>query len=140
MPGPSPLLFVSPAQGRHPDGRWVTMGGFSRSRVGWTVLVCLVAAATALIAPAAQGHTHSARDAGAAAGVPASVERVLGPHTTVSASGLYRVHLRSGETVLTHGPDPKSEFKGRAQTFNPGDPERSPVCASDYYQHVLYAY
>ncbi len=116
------------------------MGGFSRSRVGWTVLVCLVAAATALIAPAAQGHTHSARDAGAAAGVPASVERVLGPHTSVTASGLYRVRLQDGDTVLTHGPDPKAEFAGPAETFSPGDPERPPACATDYYQHVIYAY
>jgi hypothetical protein len=63
--------------------------------------------------------------------------RGLGP-TKRAAKGLLRVKLRDDTTVVTHGLDPQPDAPERAVDF--AGPERSPVCASDYYQHVLYGY
>ena len=64
--------------------------------------------------------------------------RGLGP-AKAAGKGLLRVQLRDRTTVLTHGLDPKAPAAGeRAVDFT--GPERQPVCASDYFQHVLYGY
>lgn len=70
--------------------------------------------------------------------------RGLGP-AKAAGKGLLRVKLDDGRTVLTHGVDaeppgrdPQAPAAAAAPTI--GGPERQPVCASDYYQHVLYGY
>ena len=61
----------------------------------------------------------------------------IGPAKRV-ARGLLRVKLRDAETVLTHGLDPEPPADAGGQPLDAAGPERQPVCASDYYQHVLY--
>ena len=63
--------------------------------------------------------------------------RGLGP-TKRAAKGLLRVKLRDDTSVVTHGLDPQPNAPERAVDF--AGPERAPVCASDFYQHVLYGY
>lgn len=53
--------------------------------------------------------------------------------------GLLRVKLKDASTVLTHGLDPETRnSQGGALDFS--GPERQPLCAADYFQHVLYGY
>jgi len=73
-------------------------------------------------------------------------QRVLGPGATRADSGKHKGHyvvrLRNGRSLVTHGPDPKLPRDGLADHgggLEAGDPERPPKCATDYYQHVLYA-
>lgn len=79
---------------------------------------------------------------GARADAPASLENVpphlraaIGATAVRLPDGLYRVTVPSGDTFTTHGPDPAHDH---SLSMGPGDPERDPVCATDYYQHVLY--
>jgi hypothetical protein len=58
--------------------------------------------------------------------------------TKRASKHLLRVKLRDGTSVVTHGLDAKPSAPDRAVDF--AGPERAPVCATDYYQHVLYGY
>jgi hypothetical protein len=74
-------------------------------------------------------------------GLTASEEEVLGEDITATEDGLYEVEV-PGADLITHGPDParlatRSSVGGVG--FQAGDEERAPACASDYYQHILYA-
>ena len=60
---------------------------------------------------------------------------VLGPGAIKQADGLYRIPLADGSVLFTHGADPVPNHGGSMDT---SDPQRAPVCATDYYQHVLY--
>lgn len=60
---------------------------------------------------------------------------VLGPDSEDLRNGHFKVKLRDGKVMYTHGPD---FFESHGLSIGPADPERSPACASDYYQHVLY--
>lgn len=85
-----------------------------------------------------------APEAGALA--PVAVREVAGRGTKALAEGMYRVAPAVGEPLLTHGPDTappeqRADVLGDDETgFEVGAAERAPVCASDYYQQVLYAY
>jgi hypothetical protein len=90
-------------------------------------LLALALASNLSNVPAAEAATHQHSHGG-----------VLGDHFERLPNGLYRVTLEDGYVMTTHGPDPKSAFDGHGIDLGPGDPEREPVCANDYYQHVLY--
>ena len=60
--------------------------------------------------------------------------------------GLYRVTPSVGEPVLTHGPDTRAASESREAAagarrhgLRRGRVERQPVCATDFYQQVIYA-
>ncbi len=53
-------------------------------------------------------------------------------------NGLYEVTLPDGYTFTTHGGDPALAEIGHGESLGPGDPERDPVCATGYVQHVLF--
>jgi Bacterial pre-peptidase C-terminal domain/Metallo-peptidase family M12B Reprolysin-like len=73
--------------------------------------------------------------------VPAVVENALGDDVVELENGLFEVDPRRGPPLTTHGPDTASEIApSHGQTLGPGDPERRPICATDYYQQVLYAH
>lgn len=63
------------------------------------------------------------------------VIEALGPSATRLPNGLWQITLDDGTKLTTHGPD---NADNHGNTMEPGDPERPLVCASDYYQHVLY--
>jgi hypothetical protein len=91
----------------------------------------ILAVAAASVLPAASGDPARARsqrafDRGA----------VLGPDHEDLGDGHFKVRLKDGKLVYTHGPD---FFESHGLSIGPGDPERAPVCATDYYQYVLYA-
>lgn len=66
-------------------------------------------------------------------------EKVLGEGARTVEEDLYRVPVRKGRALFTHGPDlALAGSQTRQSGFAQGDPERSPVCGGDYYQHVLY--
>lgn len=97
-----------------------------------------VAAVGCLAAPAAAHADHPVGDVDGH--VPAAVEQALGGEVSELPSGLYEVDPRRGPPLTTHGPDLRGEIKpNHGSGLGPGDPERPPVCATDYYQHVLYA-
>jgi hypothetical protein len=56
-------------------------------------------------------------------------------HYEGHANGLYRLRTDDGAVLYTHGGDAK---RSHGPDMNVGDPEVAPVCATDYYQHVLY--
>ena len=62
---------------------------------------------------------------------------VIGGDAARGADGLWKVPLDDGTVLFTHGADPVPNHGG---SMGAGDPERAPVCATDYYQHVLYGY
>jgi PKD repeat protein len=72
---------------------------------------------------------------GASSGAAANELSVLGKGAVKQVSGLYLIQLADGSTLFTHGPDPVPNHGG---SIDASDTERSPVCATDYYQHVLY--
>ena len=72
---------------------------------------------------------------GGVAGAHDPVRAILGPGARPLADGHWEIVLSDGTTQTTHGPDPVPNHGGG---IGPGDPERDPVCATDYYQHVLY--
>jgi hypothetical protein len=92
--------------------------------------------ATLWVGSPAAAHTGAALDVDPLhfAGVPPAVERVVGSPAFPARNGLFEVVLRNGETVLTHGPDAPQGDSGATW----GGSTRSPACATDYYQHVLY--
>jgi hypothetical protein len=100
------------------------------------------------IAPAsALAHSDVPEQAPAAgAHVPEAVQEALGDDVRAIGDGLYEVDPARGPDIVTHGPDLKTEIAASttaastATGFDPGDPERAPACATDYYQHVLYAH
>ena len=53
-------------------------------------------------------------------------------------NGLFRATTEGGYTFTTHGGDPAPD--GHGPSIGPGDPERSPVCATGHVQHFLYSY
>jgi hypothetical protein len=73
---------------------------------------------------------------------------VVGKGAQVTAGGLYRVDPSVGDPLLTHGPDARAATERPAGTglaadgtgFEPGAVERQPLCATDFYQQVIYAY
>ena len=67
--------------------------------------------------------------------IPRHVRDALGPSADIGPDGLYRITLPSGDVLDTHGPDPAPDH---GSSMGPGDPERDPICATDYYIHVLY--
>jgi hypothetical protein len=75
----------------------------------------------------------------------AAVRKVAGPTAQQLPDGLYRVSPSVGAPLLTHGPDVEqvdtrdAELAADGTGFNDGAIERPPVCATDYYQQVLYA-
>jgi hypothetical protein len=104
-----------------------------------TSLAGLVLSLACLALPAgAAGHDA----AGTADGhVPEAVEEALGGDVTELENGLYEVDPSRGAPLTTHGPDTRGEILfDHGTSLGVGDPERSPVCATDYYQHVLYAH
>src|SRR5687768_1588941 len=72
-----------------------------------------------------------------AAGATDPALAILGKGATRLPDGHYVVMLADGTTLHTHGPDPRPNHGG---SIGVGDPERPPVCAGDYYQHVLYGH
>jgi PKD repeat protein len=62
----------------------------------------------------------------------------LGPGARELSPGHYEVTLADGTTLTTHGPDPDDIAEDHGTGIGPGDPERDPLCATDYYQYVLY--
>jgi len=72
-----------------------------------------------------------------ASGVPADVRRALGPGTVAIGNGHYRTTLPDGHRLTTHGPDPIPQ--GEQQPVAAAAP-RTPYCATDYYQQILYGY
>lgn len=94
-------------------------------------------ALTLALGPAAAGEAQRAD------GKPSRVA-AIGEHVTRLPSGLFEVEVPGGD-LLTHGPDPlalrtrRSETRATSFGFGLGDAERPPVCATDFYQHVLYA-
>ena len=109
-----------------------------------TIALAAFAAATttalllALAAPALahRGHAHLLGKRAA--------ERAVGESAQPAGDGLYRLRA-GGETLLTHGPDPmppseRIATRGADAPLGPGGPERAPVCADDYHQHVLVAH
>jgi hypothetical protein len=53
---------------------------------------------------------------------------------------LYLVKTEEGYPLLTHGPELKNlDNAAPSIGFRNGDMERDPVCASDYYQQIIYA-
>src|SRR6266511_386084 len=100
----------------------------------------LAAAAIGFLALAGGSSAHEAA-ADDGPGVPDSVADALGGDVTELPDDLYRVDLRHGPSLTTHGPDTPGEIRlDHGNSLSPGDPERSPVCATDYYQQVLYAH
>jgi pre-peptidase len=95
------------------------------------LLLCVVASTVALVLPTASSDPGRARS-------PRAFDRraVLGPDHDDLGNGHYKVRLRNGKVVYTHGPD---FAESHGMSIGPGDPERAPACATDYYQHVLYA-
>ncbi len=83
--------------------------------------------------------------AGSRGRVGPAVREVVGETARRTRSGIFRVTLANGSRLFTHGPDPvpaaaETGLDGHGGSLQPGDPERAPVCASDYYQRILYAY
>ena len=66
------------------------------------------------------------------------VMAAIGPDTVRVGPHRYETTLADGTTLTTHGPDPSDELANHGVGIEPGDPERNPECATDYYQYVLY--
>jgi hypothetical protein len=114
--------------------------------------------ALALVPGAASAHPPTTAEPGAkkpsfdARQVPAQVDRALGGKVMRTPDGAYRVDVRVGPDVFTHGPDPKTPelSGGPAPEADPfagrfgSEPVRAPECVQpaqadgDYYQHVIY--
>ncbi len=103
----------------------------------WQRKIALGAAGALAVAGTITGALVASVPAGAAPPTDDEVRQVLGENAEKLAGGHWRIHLADGSSLLTHGPDPKPDH---GTDMNPGDPERPPICAGDYYQQVLYAY
>jgi hypothetical protein len=95
------------------------------------VTLCLLTTAASVLLPMASGDP--ARERG---GRIFDRRAVLGPDHADLGNGHFKIRLRDRKVVYTHGPD---FLESHGTTIGPGDPERAPVCATDYYQQVLYA-
>ena len=95
------------------------------------VPLCLLTTLLTFVLPAANGADERA-------GHPKRIfdgRAVLGANFQDMGNGHFKLRLRDGKSVITHGPD---FLESHGLSISPGDPERSPACATDYYQHVLY--
>lgn len=110
---------------------------------GALVVVAISGTAQAHPGHAAQGHIGVAKVDSLPSEVPAQIEHYVGENAKPAPGDLWTTKLHDGTTLLTHGPDPKREDEGglfsHGTSLGVGDPERTPVCATDYYQHILYA-
>ena len=109
-----------------------------------TALPSAILAISALaLVPSADAVAHDITKA--APGDTYKALRGIGP-AKAAGKGLLRVKLMNEDTVLTHGPDAEPEGRGAEEPAAAGDPpviggpERQPVCAADYHQHVLYGH
>jgi hypothetical protein len=123
---------------------WTRERGFARTaRIAGGIGAALVCALIAVGGPPdASAHALADDARSAARATTAQIEDALGDDFERTRRGLFRVRLPDGRSLLTHGPDPK-------QAMNPLDFDgvgpsnasmRQPVCATDNYQHVLYAH
>ncbi|MDX6632309.1 MAG: hypothetical protein QOG26_314 [Solirubrobacterales bacterium] len=74
---------------------------------------------------------------------PAQVDRQIGSEAKRRSDGLYKVEMADTNAyTLTHGPDTRQEILAATSEsgFSSSSPQRRPVCATDHYQHVLYAH
>jgi hypothetical protein len=78
----------------------------------------------------------------------AATAPLAGAHPGHRHDGLKKIRPDIGPPLFTHGGDPIPSARAERRTvaglpsgvgFNPGDQKRAPVCAGDYYQHILYA-
>ena len=82
-----------------------------------------------------------------AASAPTAAPAVHVHDHTHHHHGQTRITLDDGATFTIHGYEPRTPEwldptvirASHGTDMGPGDPERAPVCATDYYQHVLYA-
>jgi hypothetical protein len=67
----------------------------------------------------------------------------------LASNGLWRVNAERGPDLFTHGPDPVPPVEQRSRLadelpggvgFDPGSPERPPICADELNLQVLYAH
>jgi hypothetical protein len=114
------------------------------TRTAWVLLAWGLSLAALCCAPAASiAHDGGTAHARAAAGsTERALAKALGDDVEMRADGLYAVPGEDGEPLLTHGPDMLRAMPSGTATpgFSPGDPERDPACASDHYQHFIYAH
>ena len=106
------------------------------SRAGATRVIVVCLSIVACVG-AASTHARASRSDASRA-----LMRVVGDGAQPTASGLYRIDPDVGPALLTHGPDPKPPLAAASRLEREGADagERQPVCASDYYQRVLYGY
>lgn len=71
----------------------------------------------------------------AAASAEDEIMTALGPGAERLPNGHWRIPLESGTFLTTHGPDYRPNHGSAIDLF---DEERPLLCATDYYQHVLY--
>lgn len=71
--------------------------------------------------------------------ISADAARIVGPDARPTENG-FRVPLANGRSLYTHGPDAKAGSRGGARVVGAFGDQRDPVCATDNYQHLLYAY
>ncbi len=108
--------------------------------------VAIVVIGLALVpAPAAAHGTAPRSRAGSPPRLSAAARQVIGQGVQRLSNGLYRVPIRNARDLTTHGPDPAPHVAAPDAAypddpFGAGAPERSPHCATDRYQHVLYAH
>ena len=98
------------------------------TQVALAPLAASLALVAALLPAAAEAHPAAIKPVSPAAAVAA-----LGDADRLQ-SGLYRVTPAVGPPVLSHGPDPVSDYLPRMAGSSA---ERAPSCAADHYQHVL---
>ena len=86
------------------------------------------------------GGVASAHVGGSEAHTRAELRLSLGENFQLTDDGLFRVELPTGGSLLTHGPDPKSAMNALDLdgVLPAGFTTRQPLCATDYFQHVLY--
>ena len=118
----------------------------TRSVARFCLAGALALAAGAVPATAAASGEDSAKPLDT---VPTSLRQVAGPNVRLTSSGLYRVDVDRGPDVFTHGPDPAPPSVAQARAadkvpdttgFEPGSPERPPICAGEHSLQVLYAH
>jgi hypothetical protein len=102
----------------------------------------ILAAIAAVAALMAGANGASAHEGGTAAHTRAELTAIIGDDFTRTAEGLLRVELPDGDSLTTHGPDPRGAMNplDLDGVLPAGLTTRQPVCANDYFQHVLYGY
>jgi hypothetical protein len=116
------------------------MGDLNRGKRGFWVPALAVVALAAIFAASAGAHVVDPAEVDEL--THAQLATVLGEDFTRNADGLFRVRLPGGGSVLTHGPDPRSSMNqlDLEAALPAGASSRQPICATDYYQHVLYGH